>query len=70
MQLIVLCLCVCACVVGQDIEAMRNMPKYDSRYDYLDVDGLFNSKRLVKNYVECLVNGQRCSPEGKALKSE
>ncbi|XP_034835216.1 uncharacterized protein [Maniola hyperantus] len=68
MKLIVLC---CACVltvVGQDIEAMRNLPKYDSRYDYLDVDGLFNSKRLVRNYVDCLINGQRCTPEGKALK--
>ncbi|XP_045452399.1 uncharacterized protein LOC123661488 [Melitaea cinxia] len=69
MQFIVLCLCVCVLtVMGQDIDAMRNLPKYDSRYDYLDVDALFNSKRLVRNYVECLVNGQRCTPEGKALK--
>ncbi|CAH0713151.1 unnamed protein product, partial [Brenthis ino] len=55
-------------VLGQDIESMKNMPKYDSRYDYLDVDALFNSKRLVRNYAECLINGQRCTPEGKALK--
>ncbi|XP_072942512.1 uncharacterized protein [Epargyreus clarus] len=65
----VIFLCVCACaVVGQDINAMANMPKYDSRYDYLDVDALFNSKRLVKNYVDCLINNHRCTPEGKALK--
>ncbi|XP_050682691.1 uncharacterized protein LOC126978002 [Leptidea sinapis] len=66
---VVLCLCASGCIVmGQDIEAMKNMPKYDSRYDYLDVDALFNSKRLVRNYVDCLINGLRCTPEGKALK--
>ncbi|VVC92784.1 unnamed protein product [Leptidea sinapis] len=67
---VVLCLCASGCIVmGQDIEAMKNMPKYDSRYDYLDVDALFNSKRLVRNYVDCLINGLRCTPEGKALKT-
>ncbi|CAH2042604.1 unnamed protein product, partial [Iphiclides podalirius] len=66
----VLVLFVCAwnVVHGQDIDAMTNLPKYDSRYDYLDVDALFNSKRLVRNYVDCLINSHRCSPEGKALK--
>ncbi|XP_026495469.1 uncharacterized protein LOC113400199 [Vanessa tameamea] len=69
MRFIVLCFSVCVLiVVGQDIDAMRNMPKYDSRYDYLDVDALFNSKRLVRNYVDCLINSRRCTPEGKALK--
>lgn len=46
------------------------MPKYDERYDYLDVDALFNSKRLVRNYVDCLISAQRCTPEGKQLKSK
>ncbi|XP_014364607.2 uncharacterized protein LOC106715771 [Papilio machaon] len=58
----------CNVVYGQDINTMMNMPKYDARYDYLDVDALFNSKRLVRNYVDCLINSQRCTPEGKALK--
>nr|WIW78342.1 chemosensory protein 9 [Heliconius charithonia] len=68
MKVIVILVCLCVTVLSQDIESMKNMPKYDSRYDYLDVDALFNSKRLVRNYVECLINGQRCTPEGKALK--
>ncbi|XP_012549310.1 chemosensory protein 9 isoform X1 [Bombyx mori] len=55
-------------VVGQDINAMMSMPKYDERYDYLDVDDIFRNKRLVRNYVDCLINAQRCTPEGKALK--
>ncbi|CAD0203028.1 unnamed protein product [Chrysodeixis includens] len=58
-------LCV---VVGQDLNDMVNMPKYDQRYDYLDVDAIFTNKRLVRNYVDCLINAQRCTPEGKALK--
>ncbi|KAJ2948347.1 hypothetical protein O0L34_g7586 [Tuta absoluta] len=62
---ILICVCACYVAVGQD---MRDMPKYDSRYDYLDVDTILDSKRLVKNYVECLVTNQRCSPEGKQLK--
>ncbi|KAI5642933.1 insect pheromone-binding family, a10/OS-D domain-containing protein [Phthorimaea operculella] len=61
----VIFVCVCAVALGQE---MRDMPKYDSRYDYLDVDTILDSKRLVKNYVECLVTNQRCSPEGKQLK--
>ncbi|XP_013193496.1 uncharacterized protein LOC106137243 [Amyelois transitella] len=61
--------CVCVyVVVGQNVNDMSNLPKYDERYDYLDVDALFNSKRLVRNYVDCLISASRCTPEGKALK--
>ncbi|CAG9133945.1 unnamed protein product [Plutella xylostella] len=63
---------LCACVwgaVGQDINSMRTMPKYDSRYDYLDVDAILDSKRLVRNYVDCLIAIKPCTPEGKALKT-
>lgn len=68
----VLFICVCAwyVVVAQDMNDMRNMPKYDTRYDYVDVDAILDSKRLVKNYVECLTTSHRCSPEGKSLKRE
>ncbi|PZC83049.1 hypothetical protein B5X24_HaOG200837 [Helicoverpa armigera] len=62
---------VCAlvyAVAAQDVSDMVNMPKYDSRYDYLDVDAVFTNKRLVRNYVDCLINAVRCTPEGKALK--
>nr|QGN03659.1 putative chemosensory protein 9 [Conopomorpha sinensis] len=55
-------------VLSQDANDMRNMPKYDVRYDYLDIDAILDSKRLVRNYVDCLINSVRCTPEGKALK--
>lgn len=66
---ITLCACFCA-VMCQDTRDMSAMPKYDSRYDYLDVDAIFTNKRLVRNYVDCLINSNRCTPEGKALKSK
>nr|UNG39407.1 chemosensory protein 13 [Apocheima cinerarius] len=66
---VVITLCVCFCaVVCQDTRDMSTMQPYDSRYDYLDVDAIFTSKRLVRNYVDCLINSNRCTPEGKALK--
>lgn len=55
-------------VCGQNMNDFRNMPKYDTRYDYLEVDAILDSKRLVRNYVDCLINLKPCSPEGKALK--
>lgn len=62
-------LSISGCVVlGQNVNDMRNLPKYDSRYDYLDVDGILDSKRLVKNYVDCMINNIKCTPEGKVLK--
>lgn len=64
----VLFLCVSVYVVAGQSSDMASAPKYDQRYDYLDVDALFNSKRLVRNYVDCLISHQRCTPEGKQLK--
>uniref|UniRef100_A0A0K8TVC4 Chemosensory Protein n=1 Tax=Epiphyas postvittana TaxID=65032 RepID=A0A0K8TVC4_EPIPO len=55
-------------VVGQNINDVRNLPKYDKRYDYLSVDAVLENKRLVRNYVDCLINAKPCTPEGKALK--
>lgn len=67
----VLLLCVFVyTVVGQDVNQMENLPKYDSRYDYLDIDAIFTNKRLVRNYVDCLINAVRCTPEGKQLRSK
>ncbi|XP_063540427.1 arp2/3 complex-activating protein rickA-like isoform X1 [Cydia strobilella] len=55
-------------VAGQDVNSLRDLPKYDKRYDYLSVDAILENKRLVRNYVDCLINAKPCTPEGKALK--
>nr|QRF70960.1 chemosensory protein [Semiothisa cinerearia] len=66
--ILTLCVVFVCAVVCQNANDMASMPKYDSRYDYLDVDAIFTNKRLVRNYVDCLINSNRCTPEGKALK--
>lgn len=41
---------------------------YSPRYDNLDIDTIFQSFRLVTNYVQCLTGKKACPPEGKDLK--
>lgn len=41
---------------------------YSSRYDNLDVETLFQSSRLLSNYIDCLLEKKPCPPEGKELK--
>lgn len=41
---------------------------YSSRYDNLDVETLFQSSRLLSNYIDCLLDKRPCPPEGKELK--
>nr|AHE13801.1 chemosensory protein 3 [Lissorhoptrus oryzophilus] len=41
---------------------------YTTKYDNIDVDSILASTRLLKNYVNCLLDQGPCSPEGKELK--
>lgn len=43
--------------------------KYSGRYDNLNIDLIFSS-RLLKLYVDCLLDRKPCAPEGKELKRE
>lgn len=42
---------------------------YTTKYDNIDVDQVLASKRLVNNYVQCLLDKKPCSPEGSELRS-
>lgn len=42
---------------------------YAFNYD-VDVDAILSNRRLVNNYVQCLLGKKRCPPEGSELKSE
>lgn len=67
--LVLPCVLLLAVWVGaQEQDEARSF--YDSRYDYLDIDAILSNKRLVRNYVDCLLNKKPCSPEGKALRRE
>lgn len=42
---------------------------YTNKYDNIDVDQVLASKRLVSNYVQCLLDKKPCTPEGAELRS-
>lgn len=75
------CLCVALCY-GQRA-ATQTKPKssktgptlnengtYTTRYDNINLDEILSSPRLVKSYINCLLTGKACTPEGNELKSE
>lgn len=45
-------------------------PKYTTKYDNVDLDEIIKSERLLKNYVNCLLEKGKCTPDGTELKSE
>ncbi|XP_067002111.1 ejaculatory bulb-specific protein 3 [Anabrus simplex] len=42
--------------------------RYTTRYDNIDLERILSSRRLVTNYVECLLGRKRCPPEAVELK--
>lgn len=42
--------------------------KYTTRFDNLDIDQILKSDRLLKHYVECLMDRGPCTPEGSELR--
>ncbi|XP_044744716.1 ejaculatory bulb-specific protein 3-like [Coccinella septempunctata] len=42
--------------------------EYKSQYDDMDVDEILRSKRLLKNYVDCLLDKGGCPPPARELK--
>ncbi|XP_045501655.1 allergen Tha p 1-like [Colias croceus] len=41
---------------------------YTDKYDNINVDEVLQSERLLKGYVECLMDRSRCPPDAKTLK--
>nr|WJJ63296.1 chemosensory protein 11 [Pachyrhinus yasumatsui] len=46
----------------------RPKESYTSKFDNIDVDEILHSERLLKNYMNCLLDKGRCTPDGKELK--
>lgn len=42
--------------------------KYTTKYDNIDLDEIIGNKRLLKNYVNCLLETGTCTPDGQELK--
>lgn len=43
--------------------------EYTNKFDNIDIDQVLASKRLVNNYVQCLMDKKPCSAEGAELRS-
>lgn len=44
--------------------------KYTTKYDNIDLNQILKSDRLLKNYVNCLLDRGKCSPDGQELKGK
>ncbi|XP_065083668.1 ejaculatory bulb-specific protein 3-like [Ochlerotatus camptorhynchus] len=55
-------LLLCCTVLAPKVEC------YDTKYDNVNLDDIFKSKRLLNNYINCLKNVGPCTPDAKELK--
>ncbi|KAM0730270.1 Allergen Tha p 1 [Formica fusca] len=60
MKVLALLLIAVACALAED--------KYTTKFDNVDLDSILRSERLLKNYVNCLLEKGSCTPDGKELK--
>lgn len=44
--------------------------KYTTKYDNVDLQEIIHNERLLKNYVDCLLDKGKCTPDGLELKSK
>lgn len=44
--------------------------RYTSKFDNVDVDGILQNERLLKNYMNCLLDKGKCSNDAAELKSK
>ena len=63
----VVCILVSALVLTEAARVRRD-EKYTTKYDYINIDEILASDRLVDNYVKCLLDEGKCTPEGAELK--
>ncbi|VVC97646.1 allergen Tha p 1-like [Leptidea sinapis] len=61
MRLIIVALC---CVLATTWAKST----YTNKYDNINVDEILESDRLLKGYIDCLMDRSRCPPDAKTLK--
>lgn len=43
---------------------------YTTEYDHINVEEILHSKRMLKNYMNCVMDRGKCTPDGAELKSK
>lgn len=44
--------------------------KYTNKYDNVDIDQILNNRRVLTNYIKCVMEEGPCTPDGRELKSK
>lgn len=44
--------------------------KYNSRFDDIDVDAILANKRVLNNYIKCILYEGPCTSEGREFRSK
>nr|UTN00842.1 chemosensory protein [Semanotus bifasciatus] len=52
-------LCIVRASLGQ---------RYSSRFDNIDVDSILASKRILANYIKCILDAGPCTAEGREIR--
>nr|AEE62514.1 unknown [Dendroctonus ponderosae] len=54
--------------IGQTLAEVTEKSQYTTKYDNVDINEVVHNERLLKNYVNCLLDRGPCSPDGLELK--
>lgn len=44
--------------------------KYTTKFDSVNIEQILKNERLLKNYMDCLMERGACTPDGSELKSK
>lgn len=61
---------IISCLFASSLSAVSEKSKYTTKYDNVDLEEIVHSDRLLKNYVNCLLEKGQCTPDGLELKSK
>lgn len=57
-------------IISVTIFSCASGDRYTTKYDNIDYYEILQNERLLKNYMNCLMDRGRCTPEGMELKSK
>ena len=58
------------CCTGFALVCAGPQDKYTSKYDNINIDSILNNPRILRNYIQCLLDKGPCTNEGRELKGE
>lgn len=65
-----LCLTFIFLILCTTVWSEETKQKYTTKYDNIDLENVVKNERLLKTYVDCLLEKGRCTPDGLELKSK